>query len=70
VSLSYLIELLESNLGVQAKVEALPEQPGDVKMTCADISRARRDLGYDPRVPIEEGIRRFAAWLKREVGAA
>jgi len=64
VSLAHLIELLEKEIGRRAVVEALPEQPGDVKMTCADISRARRDLGYDPRVPIEEGIRRFVAWLK------
>jgi UDP-glucuronate 4-epimerase len=70
VSLSGLIGLLESNLGVKARVEALPEQPGDVKMTCADITRARRDLGYDPQVPIEEGIRRFAAWIKGGSGAA
>ena len=70
VSLTYLIGLLESNLGVQARIEALPEQPGDVVMTCADITRARRELGYDPRVPIEEGIRRFAAWLRQEVAAA
>ena len=47
-------------------MEPLPEQPGDVKMTCADISHARANLGYDPRVPIEEGIRRFVAWLKAQ----
>jgi UDP-glucuronate 4-epimerase len=64
VSLAHLIELLEKEIGKRAVVETLPEQPGDVKMTCADITRARRDLGYDPRVPIEEGIRRFVAWLK------
>jgi len=39
-------------------------------MTCADISRARKLLGYDPKVPIEEGIRRFVAWLKSETAAA
>ncbi|MGH9868349.1 MAG: GDP-mannose 4,6-dehydratase [Candidatus Polarisedimenticolia bacterium] len=70
VSLAYLIQLLEENLGVRARVESLPEQPGDVKMTCADITRARRDLGYDPRVPIEEGIARFTTWLRQEVAAA
>jgi UDP-glucuronate 4-epimerase len=70
VPLARLIDLLEDALGVRARVEAQPEQPGDVKMTCADITRARRDLGYDPQVPIEEGIRRFAAWLKQEVAAA
>jgi len=70
VGLSYLIGLLEKELGVAAQVEGLPEQPGDVKMTCADISRARKLLGYDPKVPIEEGIRRFVAWLKSETAAA
>ena len=66
VSLAHLIELLEMEIGKRAVVQALPEQPGDVKMTCADISRARADLGYDPRVAIEEGIRRFVAWLRAE----
>src|SRR5262249_16791111 len=70
VSLSYLNELLERNLGGRAKVQALPEQPGDVTMTCADLTKARRELGYAPQVPIEEGIRRFARWLKEETAAA
>ncbi|MFQ5700609.1 MAG: GDP-mannose 4,6-dehydratase [Acidobacteriota bacterium] len=68
VTLAYLIRLLEREIGRPASVEALPEQPGDVKRTCADISRARADLDYDPRVPIEEGIRRFVAWLRAESG--
>jgi UDP-glucuronate 4-epimerase len=70
VSLSLLIELLEKELGRKAIVEAMPDQPGDVKLTCADVSRARAELGYEPRVPIEEGIRRFAAWLKSQGAAA
>ena len=48
-------------------------QPGDVVRTCADVTKARRLLGYTPRVSIEEGIRRFAAWLRdreREPGVA
>jgi UDP-glucuronate 4-epimerase len=70
VGLSRLIELLEGEIGRRAIVEPLPDQPGDVKMTCADISHARAKLGYDPRVPIEEGIRLFVAWLKAgRVGA-
>jgi len=64
VKLSYLIELIEKETGVAAVVEPLPEQPGDVKMTCADITKAKELLGYDPRVPIEEGIRRFVSWLR------
>ena len=70
VSLSFLIGLLEKEIGLPARVETLPDQPGDVKITCADITRARQRLGYDPRVPIEEGIRRFVSWLKAEVPAA
>ena len=66
IPLSRLIELLETEIGKKARIEGLPEQPGDVMMTCADISRARADLGYDPQVPIEEGIRRFVAWLREE----
>ena len=44
-------------------VEHLPEQRGDVPQTWADISKARRLLGYDPTTPIDEGLARFAAWL-------
>ncbi|HEY3175160.1 MAG TPA: NAD-dependent epimerase/dehydratase family protein [Candidatus Polarisedimenticolia bacterium] len=66
VSLAYLIELLETEISRKAIVEPLPEQPGDVRMTCADVTRARARLGYDPRVPIEEGIRRFVSWLRTE----
>ena len=41
-----------------------PDHPGDVPITFADVSRAGRDLGYAPRVPIEEGIERFVAWFR------
>ena len=58
--------MLFRSLGRPARIDPLGEQPGDVRITCADISHARAELGYDPRVPIEEGIRRFAAWLKDE----
>ncbi len=68
VPLARLIEILEAECGRRAIIEPSPEQPGDVRMTCADITRARRDLGYDPRVPIEEGIRRFVAWLRQGEG--
>jgi len=66
ISLSSLIALIEKEVGAKAVVEALPDQPGDVKMTCADITLARERLGYDPKVPIEEGVGRFVAWLRRE----
>jgi UDP-glucuronate 4-epimerase len=51
-------------MGVEPEVEVLPEQPGDVGQTYADVSRARRLLGYGPSVSIEEGIERFVAWFR------
>ncbi len=63
VELSELIDLIENALGRRAEIERLPPQPGDVPMTCAEINAAGRDLDYAPRVPIEEGIQRFADWF-------
>jgi len=65
VELRHLIELIESLTGKKAVIEALPEQPGDVPLTCADISKAQRILGYQPETPIEEGLARFHAWFKQ-----
>jgi UDP-glucuronate 4-epimerase len=64
VKLSRVIELLEAALGKKARVKRLPEQPGDVRRTFASVDKARKNLGYSPSVPIEEGIRRFVAWLQ------
>ena len=64
VSLSELIGLLERELGRKAVIDRQPPQPGDVPQTFADVSKARRLLGYDPRTQIEEGIRRFVEWFK------
>src|ERR1044071_4277719 len=66
VSLSELIALLERELGRKAVVDRRPPQPGDVSQTYADVSKARRLLGYEPRTPFEEGIRRFVEWFKEE----
>ena len=63
VKLGELVALLESALGKKAKIRREPEQPGDVRETYADISRARDRLGYAPKVPIEEGLRRFVEWF-------
>lgn len=62
VRLSALIRLIEDALGRPAIIEPAPEQPGDVRLTYADIDKSRRLLGYRPRVSIEEGIERFCAW--------
>lgn len=72
-SLSRLVVLLGSALDIAPIVEHLPPQPGDVERTWADLSKARRLLGYEPRTPIKEGIVKFAAWFKEaaqvDVGA-
>lgn len=67
VSLNELVEELEKVLGVRANVQYLPTQPGDVPQTWADISKAQRLLGYRPSVTFDEGLRRFGAYLGRQV---
>jgi UDP-glucuronate 4-epimerase len=63
VTLARLIELLEAALGKTAIIDRQPLQPGDVPVTYADISKARRLLGYDPQTKIEAGIPKFVEWL-------
>ena len=62
--LSRLINLLEKSLGVEAVVDRQPMQPGDVPVTYADVSKARKLLNYDPRTKIEDGIPRFVEWFR------
>jgi UDP-glucuronate 4-epimerase len=62
--LQRVIGLLEQELGVKARQELLPIQPGDVPATFADISRARAKLGFQPVTPIEEGVGRFIQWYR------
>jgi len=64
VELWRLIALIEEALEKKARIERLPEQPGDVPVTYADISRARALLGYEPRFPIRQGIAKFVEWYK------
>ncbi|MCK4244621.1 MAG: GDP-mannose 4,6-dehydratase [Candidatus Omnitrophica bacterium] len=65
VKLTYLISILEAALGKKAKVKKLPEQPGDMPVTYADITSAREKLSYKPMVQIEEGIKRFVEWYRK-----
>jgi UDP-glucuronate 4-epimerase len=65
VKLSRLIELLESALGKRAVLERQAAQPGDVPLTCADISKARALLGYNPRTKIDQGIPLFVDWFRQ-----
>lgn len=64
VSVIDVIRTLEHELGVEARIEWLPRQPGDVSKTWADPSQARSTLAYDPRVTIDTGIARFVEWLR------
>ena len=65
VKLSQLIHLLEQALGKQAVIQRLPPQPGDVPLTCANISKAREKLAYNPSVKIAQGIPLFIDWFMR-----
>ncbi len=64
VKLSYLIELIEKAIGKEAIIDRQPNQPGDVPITYADISKARENLEYNPQIKIEEGIPKFVEWFK------
>ena len=64
VTLAHLIELLEAALGKKAVIDRQPAQPGDVPLTCADITKAQAELGYNPGVRIEQGIPLFVNWFK------
>jgi len=62
-----VIALLAEILGKTAKVEYVAPQEGDVRDTFADCTRARRELGYAPRVGLAEGLRKEAVWLRDEL---
>ena len=68
VHLREFIGEIERALGRKAKLELLPMQIGDVKETFADIEASRRDLGFEPKTPVEEGIPRFIAWYQSFYG--
>lgn len=63
ITLRDLIAAIEKTLGRPAKINRLPEQPGDVPLTCADISKARKLLGYDPKTPFNDGLPKFVDWF-------
>lgn len=64
VTLREMVETLERVLEKPARIDPQPDQPGDVRATYADVSKAAERLGYEPQVSFEEGIRRFVAWWR------
>jgi UDP-glucuronate 4-epimerase len=64
VPLRRFVRILEEALGQKAEVQLGPLPPGDVVRTCADIEASTRDLGFEPKTPIEEGLPRFVAWYR------
>ena len=65
IQLKDLIAAIENALGQKAKVNRMPEQPGDMPLTCADISKARKLLGYNPTTRFSDGLPRFIEWFLR-----
>ena len=64
IKLKDLIATIEEAFGKKAKIKPMPMQPGDVSITYADISRARSEIGYDPRVHVKDGVKEFVKWFK------
>jgi len=68
IKLKDFIKTVEKHVGKKANIQILPDQPGDVPYTCANISKARALLGYCPKVSFDEGIRRTSLWYKEFYG--
>jgi len=68
-ALADLVRWLAAELEVEPRIDYLPDQPGDVPITYADVGKAGRLLGYSPKVPIREGLRRFVAWYRERSAA-
>jgi len=64
VELEYFIECTEKELGIKAEKNILPLQPGDLVVTYADISKAKKMLNFNPTTNVEEGIKRFIEWYR------
>jgi len=68
VELRHFVAVLERALGQKAEIRLAPLPPGDVVRTCADIAASQRDLGFEPKTPIEDGLPRFVAWYREYRG--
>jgi UDP-glucuronate 4-epimerase len=66
IAVNDLIAEIEEALGKKAVKEYCPPQPGDVERTYADVTKAMKDLGYQPSTPIQTGLAKFATWLRQK----
>jgi len=64
VTLTEMVEAVQRALGMEAIIERLPMQPGDMIRTCADVRKAKEVLGWQAEVSLDEGLRRFAEWYR------
>jgi UDP-glucuronate 4-epimerase len=62
ITLDTLVRTIEKSLGIKAILKRLPLQQGDVQITYADISKAKAEIGYDPKYTFEEGVKKFVGW--------
>src|SRR5436305_12706781 len=69
IQLRDLMVAIENALGKKAKINRLPEQSGDMSLTCADISKARKLLGYNPKTKFQDGLPRFVHWFLKSRAA-
>ena len=68
IGLREMIQVVAEEMGIKPRIRPSPEQPGDVARTFADISKARRLLGYDPKWEFRDGIRVFVKWFREGEG--
>lgn len=67
VSLKEMIQEIGRALNVTPEIEELPMQPGDVERTFADVTKAKKIIGYEPKVSFEQGIKNFVEWYKDNI---
>ena len=63
IKLLDMIQILEEHLGIKATMKFMPMQAGDVPCTLSDISKAQKELGYSPKISVQEGIMNFCKWF-------
>jgi len=67
ISLAELVEAIGTATGVEPVLDRQPLQPGDVMITYADVSKARKELGYEPKTPLREGLDKFLEWYRERL---